>query len=392
MTSHPGHVLHVETGRHIYGGARQALMLIQGLHRTGIRNTLVCPHGSRIAEAAAPCAALIPLPMAGDLDPRFVLQLRGLLRRLRPDLIHVHSRRGADYWTPVAAAGFDIPLVISRRVDNRETDWLARLKYRRYDRIVAISEQIRRILIETGVPSAKIRRVYSAIPVPKRRPIAERLWLTKNLGVPKQAPLIGVVAQLIVRKGHQYLIDVLPAIREEFPEVRAVFFGQGPHEAALRRICRARGLDDTVLFAGFRRDMQRIMPCLDVVVHTATMEGLGVALLEAAACERPVVAFRAGGIPEIVDHGTSGYLVDPGDRQGLSRRIRDLLRNPQMAARMGAAGRAILSRRFDLEAMVSGNLAVYTDLWEKRAPLSGGTAIAAVGTRGDALRHSHRRR
>ena len=362
MSNARRHILHIETGRHLYGGAYQALLLIKGLHQRGLRNTLVCPRSSQIAGSAAGYADIHPLAYAGDLDPRFPLRLRQLVKRLSPDLIHVHSRRGADYWAPVATTGLGVPLLLSRRVDNAEPFWLARWKYRRYAKIITISEQIRQVLIAEGVPAAKLQRVYSAVPLPAKPAAPDREWFRETFALPPETPVIGVVAQLIPRKGHRYLIEALPAVRREFPAVRAVFFGQGPLEGALRRACRSAGLEDAVLFAGFRRDIPRIMPCLDAVVHPATTEGLGVALLEAAASARPVVAFRAGGIPEIVENGRTGWLVEIGDRQGLSRCIRALLRHPDRAAQMGQAGWHLLRQRFDDGAMVAGNLDVYADL------------------------------
>ena len=127
MTSH---TLHLETGRHLYGGAWQVLFLLEGLRRHGSRVTLVCPHGSRIgATASSRGLPVRPAPMRGALDPLFVLRLVRLIGALQPDLLHVHSRRGADLWGAVAAAWTGVPAVVTRRVDNPERPWLARVKW-----------------------------------------------------------------------------------------------------------------------------------------------------------------------------------------------------------------------------------------------------------------------
>lgn len=247
---------------------------------------------------------------------------------------------------------------------------MARWKYRPYERIITISEQIRQVLITEGIPASKINRVYSAVPLSPKPPIADQHWFRKTFAIPPTAPVIGVVAQLIPRKGHRYLIETLPAIQQTFPSLRVFFFGRGPHEASLKEACRKAGVEPVVCFAGFRRDMPRIMPCLDIVVHPAMMEGLGVALLEAAACARPVVAFRAGGVPEIVVDGESGFLVDSGDQQGLRQKIIHLLRNPQLAQRMGNRGRDLLQRRFGFDMMVNGNRAVYDAILGNGGPFA----------------------
>jgi glycosyltransferase involved in cell wall biosynthesis len=119
---------------------------------------------------------------------------------------------------------------------------------------------------------------------------------------------------------------------------------------------------------GFRDDLTRLLPCLDLLVHPAEREGLGVSLLQAAACGVPIVASAAGGMPEVVQD--NGYLVLPGDVPALAAAITRVLDDPQQAARMGVLGRALVERRFSVAAMVAGNLAVYRKLLGGHAALS----------------------
>ncbi len=114
------HILHIETGRHLYGGALQVLFLLRGLAESGCRNSLACPSGSAIASAAGACSQLCEIPARGDLDPALMLRLRGIIAAGRPDLVHVHSRRGADLWGALAAWSRGVPVLITRRVDNPE--------------------------------------------------------------------------------------------------------------------------------------------------------------------------------------------------------------------------------------------------------------------------------
>jgi len=121
----------------------------------------------------------------------------------------------------------------------------------------------------------------------------------------------------------------------------------------------ARGLQEYFIFAGFRGDLPRILPHLAMLVHPALMEGLGVSLLQAASCGVPIVACRAGGIPEVVQHGTTGLLVTPGDVKELCQAIRILVQQPEMRLKMGRAGRRLVCEGFSIERMVLGNLRVY---------------------------------
>jgi len=361
-------VLHVETGRHLYGGALQVAYLLRGLQAAGLRNLLVCPPGSAIATAAREAGVtVLETAMAGDADVGFVFRLRRILRRERPDIVHLHSRRGADLWGGIAARLAGIPVILTRRVDNPEPRWWVGLKYGLYDRVLSISEGIRQVLIAEGLAPSRVSCVHSAVDTERYRPgCADAVNFRRALGLRDDGPVLGVVAQLIARKGHRYLLQALPGILAVQPQTQVVFLGQGPLEAELRAEVEQLGLGDTVHFAGFRDDLEQLLPCLDVLVHPAEMEGLGVSLLQAAACGVPIVAFPAGGIPEIVCEGETGYLPALGDVSALQQRIIELLQDPQRARSLGQQGRALVERAFSIDAMVQGNLAVYRQLLFQR--------------------------
>lgn len=357
-------VLHVEAGRHLYGGALQVVYLLRGLRAEGVRNILVCPEGSAVAAAARETGAeVVETPMGGDADLGLVFRLRRIMHRESPDLVHLHSRRGADLWGGIAARLAGVPVILTRRVDNPEPRVWVGLKYRLYHRVVSISEGIRRVLINEGLPPARVTCVHSAVDTERYRPgCADRALFGHELGLAGEGPVLAVIAQLIARKGHRYLLEALPGILDAVPGVRVVFFGRGPLEAELRTEVERAGLTEQVHFAGFRDDLERLLPCLDLVVHPAEMEGLGVSLLQAAACGVPIVAFPAGGIPEIVREGENGCLLPVGDVPGLQSRIIELLRDPARAHTMGQRGRELVEREFSIDSMVRGNLAVYREL------------------------------
>ncbi len=356
------HILHIETGRHLFGGALQVRYLLQGLFEAGIRNTLVCPAGSEISKCGSAYGKTYETGMKGELDPRFPLQLIGVIRALKPDLVHVHSRRGADVSGGLAALLTRTRAVITRRVDNPEASWTAQIKYGLYVKVIAISEAIRRVLISETIPSARVVCIPSGIdPNPYQRP-CDPSWFQETFHLTPANRAVGVVAQLIPRKGHRFLLEAAPAILARFPEARFLFFGRGPLRGDLERRCHEKGITHAVRFEGFRKDMDRILPCLDLVVHPATMEGLGVSLLEAASSGRAIVASRAGGIPEVVQHGVNGLLVEPGNALELIEAVSRLLRDPGLAARLGTAGRRLVEDRFSVAAMVKGNIAVYGEI------------------------------
>jgi glycosyltransferase involved in cell wall biosynthesis len=141
-----------------------------------------------------------------------------------------------------------------------------------------------------------------------------------------------------------------------------MFFGRGPLEAQFQEEVAERRYDGRVQLAGFREDLPRLLGCLDVLAHPADMEGLGVSLLQAAAAGVPIVASRAGGMPEAVRHEQNGLLILPGDRVALDGALRRLLDDPALRGRLGAAGRDLVGGEFSPDVMVEATLAVYRDV------------------------------
>jgi glycosyltransferase involved in cell wall biosynthesis len=352
-------VLHVELGRHLYGGQRQVAYLMGELPRLGGEHVLVCPEGSDIAMMAdALPVPTIPLRISGDIDLGFLGRLRRVIREQAPDLMHIHSRRG-DMLATLAGRLEGLKMVYSRRVDN-PPNWLDRwYKFPRYTRIITISQGICRVLLDMGLPPERVICAPSAVDVQVYRPQANHDSFRREFGLSMDAPILGVVAQLIQRKGHDVLFDALPSVFRGHPDTQVLIFGQGPLADGLRKQIAERGWSEGVRLMGFHGDMARLLPHLDLLVHPAYMEGLGVALLEAAACGVPIVATKAGGIPEIVQDGINGRLIEPGDAAALAAGINDLLADRSRLRAMGEEGRKLVQWNFSIESMARNNLAVY---------------------------------
>jgi glycosyltransferase involved in cell wall biosynthesis len=352
-------ILHVEAGKHYYGGARQVAYIIEGLAKRGVENVLACPVGADIAAAVGATAQVHQLAMAGDADVGMAWRLAKLIRAVQPDLVHLHSRRGADVWGGIAARLTGTPCVLSRRVDNPESHWQVALKYRLYDHVVTISEGIRNVLLREGLSPQRVTCVRSAVDATPYLVAVERAAFLREFALPQNAMVIGMVAQLIPRKGHRYLIEAVDALRNTHPDLRVLLFGKGPLQSALQHEIAQRNLNDIVRFAGFRNDLPQWLGGLDILAHPADMEGLGVSLLQASAAAVPIVTSRAGGLPEAVADNVSGLLTPPGDVAALTAALRRLLDDATLRRQMGDAGRARILAEFSIDAMVDGNLAVY---------------------------------
>ncbi len=359
-------VLHVETGRHLYGGARQVLWLLEGLAREGIVNVLACARGGALAAAASQFAEVVELRWRGEADLLAGARLVRLVKACSPDLLHAHGRRGADWYTAWAAMRTGVPAVVTRRVDNPEPGVATRWRVRRYARMVAISRAVaRQVVADSGLAPGLCTVIPSAVDTARFSPDASanhRARVIDALGLDCDARLVGMVAQFIPRKGHDVLFDALPAILERHPDTVILLFGQGAGEASWRAHVEAAGWRRSVRFVGFREDLERWLPTLEVLVHPATAEGLGVALLEAQACGVAVVASRAGGIPEAVVDGETAVLVAPGDAPALAGAVDALLADDARRLAMGAAGRRHVLAQHSIDAMSGAYARLYAQV------------------------------
>ncbi len=356
-------IVHVETGRHFYGGAQQVLWLVEGLAAHNVDGLLVCPPGSGLDKMARERGVrVINLPCSGDLDLKFAWRLRQLLVAEKPDVVHCHSRRGADFLGGQAARMAAVPAVLSRRVDNLDLSFFATLRYRPFQRIIAISENVALSLHDSGVNPDRVTIIRSAVNVDDINATPDCEAFREEFAIDTDDFVVAVVAQLIPRKGHRFLFDVIPNLRDTHPGIRVVVLGDGSGEGDLRALAAQLHLGGTVQFAGFRDDLDNYLGCFDLLVHPATQEGLGVAMLKAAAAAVPVIAFDIAGAKEAVIHGRTGVLVPPGDVRVLQKALALMIEEPDMRQELGQAGRQRMQDEFSVDIMVESHIELYKSL------------------------------
>lgn len=355
-------VMHIEAGKNLYGGAQQVVYLLSGLLNYQVENILVCPTGSEIARAAQGLAIVVPIKMSGDIDIGLPRRLQTVIAQYQPNIIHVHSRRGADLFGAMAARKTGIAAICSRRVDNRENALFARWKYGHYQKVVCISEGIANVVKKTGLPSDRVQTIHSGVNLEQFQPIANRRWLNDEFGLNDDDIVIANFAQMIERKGQALLIKVFARLQQRHPNTRLLLFGKGPRLKQYEQLVCDLGLQSKVQFPGFRTDLPQIIPAVDIVAHPAFTEGLGVALLQSAACARPIVATAAGGIPEIVRHQQNGLLVNVGDDVAFHESLEMLVVNPELREKYGNSGRTIVGQAFSIKAMAESYYECYLKL------------------------------
>jgi glycosyltransferase involved in cell wall biosynthesis len=255
---------------------------------------------------------------------------------------------------------------------GRATNWALR----ECAGVLAISQFVRRSLIEGGVPASKIYTALNATDPTQFDPAkARRGLIRQKFGLADTTPLIGIVARIMVWKGHQELVEALATVREAIPEVRLAIVGKedrlaGPNadsyaEAVRRRIAELR-LEANVLWAGWFDDMPAVMADLDVLAVPSWEEPFGLVVTEAMAMERPVVGFCSGALPEIITDGENGLLVPPKDTGALAAALIALLEDPARRQAMGRRGRARVLRDFTPRRQAGDVEQIYRQVMERR--------------------------
>jgi glycosyltransferase involved in cell wall biosynthesis len=184
-----------------------------------------------------------------------------------------------------------------------------------------------------------------------------------ELGISPEAPLAGTVGSLTPKKSHETLLRAARVARQRLPDLRVAVVGQGPLAGALRRRAAELAVEDAVTLVGYREDAARVASAFDLFVLSSRHEGLPVALLEAMAAGRPVVATRVGGVPEVVRDGSEGILVPPGDPEALAAAMVTVLADADLRARLGEAARR-RAADFDIRRTVRRHEEVYARLLE----------------------------
>jgi L-malate glycosyltransferase len=354
--------LHIDTARTWRGGQNQVLTTAMGLRALGHRTLLVAHSEGELKRRAEEGLDLVSLAPKTEMDLGAAWRLSRLLKRLRPDIVHAHDPHG------VAMAGLALsmstqlakpPLVAARRVDfHLRGNSLSRWKYRQVDCFICASGAIREMLVGDGVPPARAVTVHEGIDI-ERVDAAAPAKLHEELWLPHHAPIVGNVAALVPHKGQRHLIEAARLVLPQVPDARFVIAGEGELRPALDRQIKEHHLEKHVVLAGFRPDVLSLHKTFDIFVMSSVTEGLGTSLLDAMAAGKPVVATAAGGIPEVVVDGDTGFLVAPRDHEAMSAAIVRLLKDEALRQRMGAAGRKRACTMFSAERMVQETLRVY---------------------------------
>lgn len=347
----PLRILHLDTGTAWRGGQRQVYLLAMAQRDAGHEPLVVAtPHSQLLRRARGAGLAVSAVPAAKVWGLRAVRRVARRIRTWRPDLVHAHDARGQAIALAALVGHREVPLVVTRRVATVPRRRI--LFGPRVARFIAISQAVREALVAGGVDPARIAVVHSGVPSPVVR--QPRDWRAE-CGWPPECVVCGAVGALTVDHG----ISQLERIAARLPDAartatRLVLLGGA--SAGLTAIGGV-----AAMRAGFVDEVHPALAGLDVLWHPATTEGLGTAVLDAMALGVPPIAFRAGGLPELIVDGECGILVEAGDLEGFSRAAAALVLDPGLRKRLGNAGPA-RAAGFSVTRLAERTAAVYAQV------------------------------
>jgi glycosyltransferase involved in cell wall biosynthesis len=297
-------------------------------------------------------------------------EIAALIRKFRADLLLCHGYK-ADLVGRPAARLVGIPVVAVSRGWTGESfkvrwyDRIDRLFLHRMDRVVCVSERQAEKVRAAGVPDLKVRVIRNAArPDAFRRPDPVMRRHMESLFPSSGSRIVLMAGRLSPDKGVHVLIDAIPAVLAQAPDARFILCGDGVQRPELERQVGSLRLNDVVVFAGFRNDLDSWMPNADLFVLPSFTEGLPNVLLEAHACGVPVVATAVGGTPELVVDGETGLLVPPGDSAALAAGMTQLLRDDFRRRQMGRSAQNRVREQFTFEVQARGYLELFEELMD----------------------------
>lgn len=323
------------------------------------------PNGRIADELSARGVRVVSLDGAGKWDIRVLYRLWKLLLTEKPDVLQAFL-----FWSNFAARAVGwvcgaFPVISSYHDEVVSESWairlIDRLTLKWTDKIVCCSKAVSRSLVtqiggtadtHTIIPfGVDAGQFVSALPASRQ-----------ELGLRSNGMVVATVCRLVEpKKGLRILLEAMGRLKQEegVPPFQLLIVGDGPSRSMLESMQEQLGLSHQVVFAGVRRDLPRILAMVDVFVLPSLYEGFGIALLEAMAAGKPVIATTVGGIPEFVRSGELGLLVPPRDSVRLAAAIHQLLSDPTLAKTMGVNGQAYVCQKYTIQSVVNQHEQLY---------------------------------
>jgi len=366
------------TGVGLGGGEKHLITLAQSAKRLGYDVGVLCVPGSSVETAFRNLGIeVFPVNLRGFNLVASILAVKQILKKNNVDIIHSHGflsnnigRLSAKlaktsivvstvHCNPDSPLSFNPGFVksIVQCVRNKVDNFTAKFT----DVVVAVSEDIKRGLIEQGVPKEKIEVIHNGI-LFKELNEAVKNSISFDLGIKRGEKIVGFLGRLELVKGIDYFIEAAEIVKSKFNNIKFVIAGDGSIKEQLIKKVEEKSLTKDFIFTGYVESSLSLISKFDVFVLPSLSEGLNFSLVEALALSRAVVATNVGGNSEVVLDGETGLLVPPKDSRALADAIIYLLTHKEEAKSYALAGKKLVEEEYTAEKMIKKTLALYDDL------------------------------
>ncbi len=331
-------ILHLSTPISWRGGEQQIAYLVEELNKKNVSQWIACSKGSEMEKYCLENKInFISGKKTSSINLFSAYKLSKVCRNLKIDVLHAHDSH-AHSIAVLSCAFFNntTPVVLSRKVDFPiRNNWFSVFKYNHpcIKKIICVSEKITEILSGKIQDKTKLKVIYDGIDISKLKFKSEHI-LRKEFNVKQDEIIIGNVSAIAPHKDYYTFVDTAELLLKQNLKAKFFIIGDGPERKRITDYVESKNLSENIIFTGFRADIPRVLPELDVLLFTSKTEGLGSSLLDASVCGVPVVATSAGGIPEIVIDGETGLLAPPQDAVKLAEQTMRLLGDSSLKQRL----------------------------------------------------------
>ena len=364
-------ILHLTTDSRIGGTERNIISLAANLNKERFENIVVAllSGGSLIDELTKLNVKAYCVGMKSKFDIMAIRRLSDIIKESRADILHTYLFH-ANILGRIVGRINRVPVIISseRCLDLERRGFnnlLNNLTLRWCSKIVVVSDSVGKMLMARDkVPCSRIVRIYSGIEFSNYNLNIDKDRKRKELGLKSDDTIIGTIGRLRPEKGHEYLIKTMAEVLRKFPEARLLIVGDGPEENKLKCLIDKMGIKDNVVFTGYRNDVPEILAILDLFILPSIEEGLPLAVLEAMASGRGIVATRIGGTEELIEDGVTGVLVPPKDVNALVKAIYGLLKERDKINRLGMMAKEVVKKNFSSNNMLTNYERLYEEIYK----------------------------
>ena len=371
-------VLHLTKSEGLYGAERVILNLLEHFDAEHFDVRLAAlvearnPHRELLEEAARRGHRTLAIPCRKRLDPQSWRELLRVIKENEIDVLHCHEIKSRFYGL-LAAKRLKLPIIATNHNWIRKNLLISALEYwdaftlRFFDRIIAVSEEIRQLMLKYGTPAQRMAVVTNGIATREleHRHNDKMNWY-ERWGIASHERIIGAVGRLSVEKGAKYFLEAAKIVLTKMPDVRFLLVGDGPQARELKEYAQALGIEQNVIFAGFQPEVAAFYELMEIFAITSLREGTPMALLEAMATGVPVVATAVGGVPKIVRDRDNGMLVPAQDAQGIAAALLQLLQNRAEAARLASNAKRTIIEKYSAATMARQYENIYAGLVQRR--------------------------